>query len=172
MALRAASTSIAGWACAVISRGLRSGDGAASAGQKRDQIRLADLAVADRRVGLRCMIVREDDGAARMGAQTVQHRREVGVARQDDELVEVRVVGEDVADIHHDADIGGILELRGERRAVDDFEARAQEVMPDERERVHVGRIVVRIPARHGIAVAAVHRDAALVAGTHTSSSA
>ena len=35
-------------------------------------------------------------------------------------------------------------------------------MMPDERERVHISGIVVRIPPRHGIAIAAVHCDAPL----------
>ncbi len=92
----------------------------------------------------------------------MQQRREVGVARQDDELVEVGLVREVVAHVHDHADVGRVLQLRGERRAVDDFEARPQEVVPHERKRVHVGGIVVLIAPRHGIAVAAVHHDAAL----------
>jgi hypothetical protein len=32
-------------------------------------------------------------------------------------------------------------------------------MMPDKRERIHVGCVVVAIAARHGIAVAAVHHD-------------
>ena len=69
------------------------------------------------------MIVREHDSAPGMGPQTMQHRREIGIARQNDELVEEGVMGEDVADIHHDANVGRVLELRRQRRAVDDFKA-------------------------------------------------
>ena len=70
-------------------------------------------------------------------------------------------MGEVVADIHHHADVGGVLELGGERRAVDHLEAGAQEVVAHEREGVHVGGVVVRIAPRHRVAVAAVHDDAA-----------
>ena len=99
-----------------------------------------------------------------MRAQAMQHRREVGIARQDDELVEVGVVREVVAHVHHHADVGGVLELGGERRAVDHLEAGAQEVVAHEREGVHVGRVVMRVTARHRVAVAAVHDDAAVIA--------
>jgi hypothetical protein len=128
--------------------------------QKRHEVHVADLAVADRRVGCRRMVVGEYHRAPGMGAQAMQHRREVGVAGEDDELVELRIVIQDVADVHHHADIGGILELGRERGAVDDLEPGAQEVMAHERERVHVGRVVVGIAARHGVAITADHGDA------------
>ena len=80
-ALRAASTSIAGaGACVLISR-VVAPERACAAGQQSDEVQLAYLAVTHRGIGLRGMIVREDDGAPRMGPETVQHRREVGIAR-------------------------------------------------------------------------------------------
>ncbi len=132
------------------------------AGQDQlDQVGLAHLAVADGGVGRGCELVGEDHRAARMRPQANEHRREVGVAGQDDELVEVGVVHQQVAHVHDHADVGGVLELGGERRAVDHLEPGAQEVVAHERERVHVGGVVVRVAPRHGVAVAAVHDDAA-----------
>ncbi len=90
----------------------------------------------------------------------MQHGREVSVTRKQDELLEARLVGQHVANIHHHADVGGILELGRERRAVDDFETGTQEVVPHERKRVHVRRIIARVPARNRIAVAPAHDDA------------
>ena len=108
------------------------------------------------------MIVRIDHGAPGMGAQTMQQRREIGVARQDNELIEAGFVVQKIADIHDDTNIGGILELCRQRRAIDNFEPRLQEVMAHERKRIHVRRVIVRIAARDRIAVTAVHDDAAL----------
>src|SRR5688572_32604972 len=51
---------------------------------------------------------------------------------QNDELVEVGLVHQQITDIHHHADIGGVLELGRERRAVDDLEPGAQEVRSEE----------------------------------------
>ncbi len=129
--------------------------------QQGDEVGLADLAVADRGIGLGRVVVGEHDRATGVGAQAMQDGREVGVSRQQDELVEARLVVQHVAHVHHHADVGGVLELRRQRRAIDDLEARAQEVMAHERKRVHVGRVVARVAAGHGIAVAAAHDDAA-----------
>ncbi len=74
--------------------------------EQREEIGFADLRVADRRVRHRCVVVGEDHSAPCVRTQAVQHRREVGIGRKDDELVEVGVVGEDVAHIHHHADVG------------------------------------------------------------------
>ena len=132
--------------------------------QEIDQIGFAHFAVADRGVGRGRVVVRENHCAAGVGAQAVEHRREVGVAREDHELVEMGAVGEMVDHVHDHANVGRILELGSEGRAVDDLETGAQEVMSHERERVHVGGIVALIASRHRIAVAAVHHDAPLLA--------
>ena len=135
---------------------------AAAPGQDQlDQVGFAHLAVADGRVGRGREVVGEDHRAAGMRPEANEHGREVGVARQDDELVEVGVVHQQVADVHDHADVGGVLELRGQRRAVDHLEPGAQEVVAHEREGVHVGGVVVLVAPRHRIAVAAVHDDAA-----------
>ena len=127
----------------------------------------ANLAVADRGVGRggmsrwrrpRCGGHGRAGGAAR-GVKSASPDRMMNSSKY---VSWLRIV----ADIHHHADVGGILELRGQRRAVDHLEAGAQEVMPHERERVHVGGIVVSVAARHGIAVAAVHHDASLAVGS------
>ena len=130
--------------------------------QQREEVALADLCVTDRRVGRGRVVVRIDHRAARMRAQAVQHGREVGITREDDEFVEIGVMGEDVAYIHHHADIGRVLELRGERRAVDHLESGAQEVMAHEWKRAHVGGVVALVATRDRIAVAAVDDNAAL----------
>ncbi len=130
--------------------------------EQRQEIRLADLGVANGRVRGGRVIVGVDDRAAGMRAQAMQDRREVGVGREDDELVEVGVVREQVAHVHHHADVGRVLELRGERWAIHHLEAGAQEVMAHERERAHVGRVVALVPARDGVAVAAVDDDTTL----------
>ena len=126
-----------------------------------DQVGFADLAIADGRVGRRGEVVGENHGAARMGPEADEHGREVGIARQDDELVEIGIVHQQVANVHDHADVGRVLQLRGERRAVDHLEPGAQEVMAHEREGVHVGGVVVLVAPRHRIAVAAVHHDPA-----------
>ncbi len=133
-----------------------------SVDEQREQVSLADLRVADRRVRRRRVIVGKDHRAPGVRAQAVQHWREVGIGRKDHELVEVGVVGEQVAHIHHHTDVGRVLQLRREGRAVDHLEAGAQEVMAHERERAHVGGIVALVPARDRIAVAAIDDDAAL----------
>ena len=66
--------------------------------------------------------------------------------------------------IHDDANVSGVLELRRQRRAVDDFETRLEEVVPNEREGVHVGGVIVGIAPRHGVSIAPVHGEAALAA--------
>ena len=83
--------------------------------QQRQQVGFADLRVADRRVRRGRVIVGKDHRAPGVRAQAVQHRREVGVGGKDDELVEVGVVREQVAHVHHHADVGRVLQLRGER---------------------------------------------------------
>src|SRR4029077_4970512 len=87
--------------------------------------------------------------------------REVGITREDDEFVEIGVMCEDVAYIHHHADIGRVLELRGERRAVDHLESGAQEVMAHEWKRAHVGGVVALVATRDSIAERAVDDKAA-----------
>ena len=129
--------------------------------QQPEQVGLTHLAVADRGIGRSGLVVGEDHCAAGMGTKPMQQRREVGIARQDDELIEIGVVRDHVPHVHDDADISGILELGGQRRAVDHFGTGAQEMVPDERERIHIGRAVVAVPARHRIAVAAVQHDPA-----------
>ncbi len=74
--------------------------------QHGNEVRLADLAVAQCRVRLGRVVVGEHHRAACVRPQAMQHRREVRVSRQDHEFVEERLMGEDVADIHDDADIG------------------------------------------------------------------
>ena len=98
----------------------------------------------------------------------MQNRREVGVAGQNDEFVEVRVVGQVIAHVHDHADIGRVFQLRRQRRAIHDLETGAQEMVPHEWERIHIGRVVMRVAARHGIAIAAVHDDTALGIAEHT----
>ena len=60
--------------------------------QQRDQVGLADFAVADGGIRLCCVIVGEHNCTPGVGPQTVQNRRKVSVARQDDEFIEERVV--------------------------------------------------------------------------------
>ena len=129
--------------------------------QQHHQIGFAHFRVADRRVGRCRVVVGVDHRAARMGAQPMQHGGEVGITREDDELVEIGVVREDIAHVHHDADVGRVLKQCGQRRTIDHLAARAQEMVAHEREGRHVGRVVALITPRYRIAVAAIDDDSA-----------
>src|SRR5690606_1120480 len=102
--------------------------------QKRDEIGLANLTIADRGVGGSRVVVGEDHCAPGVCAQAMQDWGEVRVARKYDEFVKVRAVREIVDDIHDHADVGGVLELGGERRTIDNLESSAQEMVAHERE--------------------------------------
>ena len=107
--------------------------------QQPDQVTLANFAIAQCLVRRGCVIVGEEHDIPRMGPEPMQQRREVGIARQDHELVEMRVMCDEVANIHDHTDIGRILELRRQRWAIDDLEPAPQKMVPHERKGAHVG---------------------------------
>src|SRR5665648_350926 len=76
-----------------------------------------------------------DDRDASIGrAATEREGCEVGVRRQDHELVVSGLCAQGVHGIEHQVDVGAALALLGQRRAVDDAETRAREVRPELRE--------------------------------------
>ena len=74
-------------------------------------------------VGRRREAHRQHRGAAVPAAQLAQHWREVGVGREDDELVVVHRMLQQLDHVEHHVDVGAGLALAGHRRAVDDLEA-------------------------------------------------
>lgn len=86
--------------------------------------RLRDDEVAGGPQGGGGRAVGEDGGAAVVLPQPQQHRREVGVRGEHDEVVEPGDVAEGVDDVEHHVDVGAVLALRGQGRAVDDAESR------------------------------------------------
>ena len=85
-------------------------------------------------VGARGRARGDDRDPAVGGAAAQGQRREVGVGRDDDELVVLRGRGERVDGVEHEVDVGAALALLGQRRAVDHLEAGAREVGPELRE--------------------------------------
>ncbi len=130
-----------------------------------DQIRFPHLTIGDRHIGGRRVVVGEHDRAPCVCAQPMQHRSEIGITREDHKFIETRVMIQEIANVHHHANVRRVLELRRQWRAVDNLEAGSQEMMANEREGVHVRRIVLLIAARHGVAIAAVQDDAAVEIG-------
>ena len=129
--------------------------------QKRDEIGLADFAIADRGVWYGGVVTGINNRAACMCAQAVQNRREVGIAREQHELIKVGLVLKKIEHVHDHLDVCGILQLGRERRAIHNFETGPQELVAHKRERVHVRGVVGRIATRRRVSVTAVQHDPA-----------
>ena len=89
--------------------------------QERDHVPLLDPAIAESFVDVRCALVGVDYSPPVMGTQVMKHRREIGVARKDDELAEPGRVLKEITNIAGDLDVGAVLELRRQRLAVDNL---------------------------------------------------
>ena len=93
-----------------------------------DEILLAHLVVAGCSIGGGNQRVAEDGCGAIVLAQAQQHGGEIGIAREDDEFLEMGLVAEGIDDIHRHDDVGGVLAAAGQRRAVHDRERGAGEI--------------------------------------------
>ena len=87
-----------------------------------------EFVLVDQQVGRRAVRGRRETDSEHGGApvpatQLAQHRREVGVGREDDELVVAHLVLQEVDDVEHHVDVGAGLAFAGQRRTVDDLEA-------------------------------------------------
>ena len=99
-------------------------------------------------IGSRREADRQHSGAPVIAAKLAQHRREVRVCREDDELVAACLVLEQINDVQDHVNVCAGLALAGHGWAVDDLESGAQECVA-----------IVLIPV--GIEVAAAHEQTA-----------
>ena len=83
--------------------------------QERDHFPLLDPAIAESLVNFRRALVGVNHGAPVVRTKMMKHRREIGVAREDDELSEPGRMLKEIANIAGDLDVGAVLELRRER---------------------------------------------------------
>ena len=91
----------------------------------------------------------------------MEDRREIGIARENHELLEASRVFEKITDVACDLDVGAVLELRGERLAVDDLDARDHEIGAHGGKGVRIVRAAPAYELAAGIAVAARDRESA-----------
>ena len=110
---------------------------------------LGNQVVAGSLVGRRDIADREHGAPAIVLPDLEQERREVGIPRQDNELADLGGLKQHLEHIHNKMNIRAGLATHRERRAVDNFERRADEVRP-----------VVRKGLR--IEIAAPDQDAAM----------
>ena len=88
-----------------------------------DELVGVDQQVGRGAIGGRRKADRQHRGAPIPAPQLAQHRGEVGVGREHDELVVAGLVLQQVDDVEHHVDVGAGLALARQRRAVDDLEA-------------------------------------------------
>jgi len=134
---------------------LRQGERARFIQKKGDHIALLDPAIAEGLVYLGRVLVGVDDRSPVVGAKMMQDGREIGVPGENDELFEAGRMLKKIADIAGDLDVGAVLELIGERLAVDDFEPCDHEVRAHRREAVRIVGAATADELTAGIAIAA-----------------
>jgi hypothetical protein len=84
---------------------------------------LIDHEVGGRAIGRRRKADGQDRRAPIPPAQLAQYRREIGIGRQHDEFIVMRLVLKQVDDVEHHVDIGTGLAATGQRRTIRDLEA-------------------------------------------------
>ncbi len=129
--------------------------------QERDHVPLLDPAIAESLVNFRRAVVGVNHGAPVMRTKVMKHRREIGIAREDDELSEPGRVLKEIANIAGNFDVGAVLELRREWLAVDNLKAGDHEIRAYGCEGMRVVRAVPADENATGIAVAPCYCETA-----------